>query len=132
MKQHPRNKSKMYKVVIAMVVFLLLAWVAFRIFGKNSEPLLSRDQATLAVLSEYPGKVDSLKLQAGAYIAVLQTEQGRYEPEAGRSYRRDSLHRAAEARGRTGGAAYVCRYSSSIWRSLMLPRHQHLPRQRRA
>ena len=79
MNQHPRNKSKMYKAIIGMVVFLLLAWAAFRIFGKDSEPLLSRDQATLAVLSEYPGKVDSLKLQAGAYIAVLQTEQGRYE-----------------------------------------------------
>lgn len=79
MKQNPRNKSKIYKTVIGMVVFLLLSVVAFRIFGKDSEPLLSRDQATLAVLSEYPGKVDSLKLQAGAYVAELQTEQGRYE-----------------------------------------------------
>lgn len=79
MKRKSTNKSKIYKAVVGMVVFLLLAWVAFRIFGKDSEPLLSRDQATLAVLSEYAGKVDSLKLQAGAYIAVLQTEQGRYE-----------------------------------------------------
>ncbi|MEK5034626.1 PepSY domain-containing protein [Paenibacillus sp. FSL R7-0302] len=79
MNQHPRNKSKMYKAVIGMVVFLLLAWVAFWIFGKDSEPLLSRDQAEQAVLNEYAGKVESLKLQAGAYVAELQTEQGRYE-----------------------------------------------------
>lgn len=79
MKRKSTNKSKIYKAVIGMVVFLLLAWVAFWIFGNDSEPLLSRDQAELAVLSEYAGKVDSLKLQAGAYIAVLQTEQGRYE-----------------------------------------------------
>lgn len=79
MKRKSTNKSKIYKAVVGMVVFLLLAWVAFWIFGSDSEPLLSRDQAELAVLSEYAGKVDSLKLQAGAYIAVLQTEQGRYE-----------------------------------------------------
>lgn len=79
MKRKSTNKSKIYKAVVGMVVFLLLAWVAFWIFGNDSEPLLSRDQAELAVLSEYAGKVDSLKLQAGAYIAVLQTEQGRYE-----------------------------------------------------
>lgn len=79
MKQKPTHKSKMYKAVIGMVVFLLLACVAFWIFRKDSEPLLSREQAELAVLSEYPGKVDSLKLQAGAYVAELQTEQGQYE-----------------------------------------------------
>lgn len=79
MKQKPTNKSKMYKAVIGMVVLLLLAWGAFWMFRKDSEPLLSRDQATMAVLSEYPGKVDNLKLQAGAYVAELQTEQGRYE-----------------------------------------------------
>ncbi|WP_405107305.1 PepSY domain-containing protein [Paenibacillus sp. FSL K6-1217] len=79
MNRNQVNKRMIFNVVMGIAALLLLALAAFWMFGKDSEPLLSQDQAEQAVLSEYAGKVDSLKLQAGAYVAELQTEQGRYE-----------------------------------------------------
>ncbi|NQX47576.1 PepSY domain-containing protein [Paenibacillus tritici] len=73
------NKSRVIKAAIVIVILLVLVWAALRIFGKQSEPLLSREQAEQAVLNEYPGKVGSLELQAGQYIAELQTVQGWYK-----------------------------------------------------
>jgi uncharacterized membrane protein YkoI len=73
------NKSIIYKAVIIMAAALLLVFAALRIFSNESVQLLSREQAEQAILNEYAGKVESLKLQSGDYVAELETAQGLYE-----------------------------------------------------
>ncbi|WP_052429326.1 PepSY domain-containing protein [Paenibacillus borealis] len=73
------NKSLIYKAVIITVALLLLVFAALRISGNQSVQLLSREQAEQAVLKEYAGNVESLKLQSGKYVAELETAQGLYE-----------------------------------------------------
>ncbi|WP_052770548.1 PepSY domain-containing protein [Paenibacillus sp. IHB B 3415] len=73
------NKSLLYKAVIILAVLLVLVLAALWIFGNESEQLLSREQAEQAVLKEYAGTLESLRLQSGKYVAELKTAQGLYE-----------------------------------------------------
>lgn len=73
------TKSLLYKAVIILAVLIVLVLAALWISGNESEQLLSREQAEQAVLKEYAGTVESLRLQSGKYVAELETAQGLYE-----------------------------------------------------
>lgn len=74
------NRSSLYKAgVIGASLLLLVLAALWWLDRKGSGPLLTREQATLAVLDEYPGKLENLRLQSGNYTGELQTAQGRYE-----------------------------------------------------
>lgn len=75
-----RNRSSMYKAALLAAACLLLILAAlWWLDRKESKPLLTREQAEQAVLDEYPGKLENLRLQSGNYTGELLTAQGRYE-----------------------------------------------------
>lgn len=75
------NKSMIIKAVILSAAALLLVFTALRIFGDDSAPLLTAEQAKQAVMNEYSGTVERMDLRSSKYIAELRTDQGRYELE---------------------------------------------------
>lgn len=78
--QKQRKKSSMYKTVLIAAAGLLLVLAAlWWLDWKESEPLLTRAQAEQAILDEYPGQLENLRLQSGNYTGELLTAQGRYE-----------------------------------------------------
>ncbi|WP_238652582.1 PepSY domain-containing protein [Paenibacillus piscarius] len=74
------NRSSLYKAgLITAACLLLVLAVLWWLERKEPGPLLTREQATLAVMDEYPGKLENLRLQSGNYTGELLTAQGRYE-----------------------------------------------------
>lgn len=78
--QKQRKKRSMYKAGLITAAGLLLVLAALWLLDrKESEPLLTRAQAEQAILDEYPGQLENLRLQSGNYTGELLTAQGRYE-----------------------------------------------------
>ncbi|WNS41425.1 PepSY domain-containing protein [Paenibacillus sp. MMS20-IR301] len=72
------TKSK-FKLLFITGIVLILVLAGLSLFRKESDPLLTEQQAKQALLKEYPGSIQSFSQKSGKYAAELQTLQGLYE-----------------------------------------------------